>query len=472
MITKNRRMLLAFLLVLICLPITTVLPARLFASIQSPEPQKQSLSREQLAYVLGVQAFIYGYPLVTMQATKAGSLQLAAPINQFYYSDRLATPDFRGVVSPNSDTLYFAAWLNLSKAPVTLHVPSDPGSRYYTVQMLDLYTNTFENISSRSTKQQANDYVIVGPSWNGSLPASAVTIKAPTNSVWLIGRVQVNGPEDLAEAVRFEKQFTLKSPAEAAPQKPQVSLSPSLYQDILQSPLAFFTVMTEAMKKNPPPPTDAVLLQQFAPIGIDPIKGLNLKKWDAPTIAGLRHALRDAPSIIADSGSLFGETINGWNRNLGIGTYGNRFLERAYIAYSILGANVPSEEIYSRTFVDADNNPLSGANKYILHFSANQIPKVDAFWSVTMYGDDFFLIPNSINRYSIGSLTKGLRYNTDGSLDLYIQETLPKGKESNWLPSPKGSFNLMMRMFEPKPEAIEGRYQIPPVRKQANMKKA
>ncbi|MET3291259.1 UNVERIFIED_CONTAM: hypothetical protein ABID98_003829 [Brevibacillus sp. OAP136] len=464
MITKNRGMLLGILLTIIFLT-TSVMPAPIHASEEPAQPQNKPLSREQLAYVLGVQAYIYGYPLVVMQATKAGSLQLAAPINQFYYTENLATPDFRGVVSPNTDTLYFAAWLNLSKAPVTLHVPSDPTNRYYTVQMLDLYTNTFQNVSVRSTQQQKNDYVIVGPTWKGSLPATASTIKAPTNTVWLIGRVGVNGPDDLADAIRLEKQFTLESPSEAAPQKPQVSLSSTLYQDILQSPLAFFTVMTEAMKKNPPPQADSVLLDQFAPIGIVPGKGLDLKKWDAPTIAGLKRAMKDAPSIIADSGSLFGETSNGWARDLSIGTYGDRFLQRAYIAYSLLGANVPSEEIYARTFVDESNVQLNGVNRYVLHFDAKQLPKVDAFWSVTLYGDDFFLVPNSIGRYSLGSLTKGLRYNDDGSLDFYIQQTPPKGNESNWLPAPKGTFNLMLRMFEPKPDMLEGRYQIPPVRK-------
>ncbi|MFM1651055.1 DUF1214 domain-containing protein [Brevibacillus sp. B_LB10_24] len=147
-----------------------------------------------------------------------------------------------------------------------------------------------------------------------------------------------------------------------------------------------------------------------------------------------------------------------------IGTYGDQFLLRAGVAYSGIGANVPAEELYARTYADGQGKPLNGANRYVLHFAKEQIPEVDAFWSVTMYGPDFYLVPNSINRYSIGDLTKGLKYNADGSLDLYFQQTPPPGKESNWLPSPPGDFNLVLRMFEPKPRMLEKGYKLPPVK--------
>ncbi|USG66655.1 DUF1254 domain-containing protein [Brevibacillus ruminantium] len=446
------------------------------ASPAAPKPEGSSRqpykigaiqAKEQLAYVLGVQAYLYGYPLVEMEKIKAESLQNLAPLNQFAYITRLATPADRVIVSPNADTLYLFAWLDLANGPVTLHVPEDPDGRYYTIEMLDAYTNVFQNVSSRSTKQKAGNYAIVGPSWKGKLPSRTKRIVAPTNMVWLIGRVEVKDQADLPKAVAFQKQFALSSPGNhenKAQPGPLTSAKSNKTQQVLD-PLAFFAVMTDAIKRNPPPPCDEVLLDQFKLIGIDPSTGFQPQALDPPIIAGLTRAARDARSIIEHSDKLFTQSENGWTSTPLLGRYGDQFLLRAYVAYSGIGANVPSEEKYARTFVDSTGVPLNGKNKYVLHFAKDQIPDVSAFWSVTMYGPDFYLVPNSIQRYSIGSLTKGLVYNPDGSLDLYIQSTPPPKGESNWLPAPSGPFNLVLRMFEPRPKSLSEPYRIPPVRK-------
>ena len=417
------------------------------------------VDHEQLAYVLGVQAYIYGYPLVVMEQTKEKMLITRAPINQFYYSQTLASPEFQDIVTPNSNTLYFTAWLDLSKGPVVLHVPENKSGRYYTVQMLDAYTNTFQNVSNRSARGKEGAYAVVGPVWKGNVTAQK--INTPTNTVWLIGRIEVDDREDLARAVAFERQFTL-TPLQGKPRTQQITLSRQVVQKMGEHPLAFYKIMTQAIKQNPPPPCDHVLLDQFKLVGIDATKGFDVRDLDPTTIAGLTRAAKDAQSIIEHASKGI-PTENGWVIGYGIGTYGDQFLLRAIVAYSGLGANIPAEELYARAFVDEKGMPLNGANRYILHFNKNQIPEVYGFWSLTMYGPDFYLVPNPIKRYSIGDLTKGLKYNNDGSLDLYLQRIVPKGKESNWLPAPTSGFNLVLRMFVPKPAMLDGHYMVPPV---------
>ncbi|WP_136604317.1 DUF1254 domain-containing protein [Paenibacillus dokdonensis] len=412
---------------------------------------------EQLSHSLGIQAYIYGYPLVVMEQTKEKMLRTRAPLNQFYYSTALASPAYKDIVTPNSSTLYFTSWLDLSKGPVVLKLPANPDNRYYSVQMMDAYTNTFQNVSNRMTMDKAGKVVIAGPSWHWK--TSYPKIIAPTNTVWLVGRVEVNGKEDEAKAAAFEQLFTL-NPLSHQPLKAEqqgVSLP-----DLEKHPLAFFEIMTDAMKKNPPSPNEQVLLDQFKLIGIDAAKGFDATGLDPATIAGLERAVWDGQNIIEKAGSWVPKE-NGWVVGYDVGMYGDHFLVRALVAYSGLAANVPSEELYARTFEDGKGKPLNGSHEYMLHFDKDQLPAADGLWSLTMYGADFYLVPNPIQRYAIGDLTKELQYNPDGSLDIYIQRAPPQGKQSNWLPAPDGNFNLVLRVFAPKPEMLEKRYQVPPV---------
>ncbi|WP_053783576.1 DUF1214 domain-containing protein [Paenibacillus xylanivorans] len=277
-------------------------PLEVLASPDHIRKDNAASSQEQLAYSLGVQAYIYGYPLVVMEQTKQMALKTRAPLNQFYYSSMLASPQYHDIVTPNSNTLYFSAWLDISKGRVVLNVPANTDDRYYTVQMLDAYTNTFRNVSNRTTGNKAGQFTIVGPGEGSDV--TKTSIHAPT-----------------------------------------------------------------------------------------------------PTVIGAQT---------------------------GIGN-------------------------------DQNAEKLHGTQRYVLHFNKNDLPQVTGFWSLTLYGSDFYLIDNEIGRYSIGDLTKGLVYNADGSLDIYIQPSAPEGKESNWLPTPSGEFNLVLRMFAPKPSMLEGGYEVPPV---------
>ncbi|MEH6995213.1 DUF1214 domain-containing protein [Neobacillus drentensis] len=197
---------------------------------------------------------------------------------------------------------------------------------------------------------------------------------------------------------------------------------------------------------------------------IDPTQSNPFKNLDQDTIHGLKKAVIDAMNIIRTHkiSTMMGA---GWGYIKNLGNYGSDIDTRATVAYGGIGANVNEEAFAARTFVDSTGNKLNGRNNYLMHFEKGQIPNVQAFWSLTLYDSSLFLVKNPINRYIIGDRTEGLQYNTDGSLDIYIQHSPPLGKESNWLPASDSDFNLVMRMYQPGLGILHGSYQLPPVNK-------
>ncbi|MGD6777704.1 DUF1254 domain-containing protein [Sutcliffiella horikoshii] len=349
--------------------------------------EKRSFSsyRENYAYSLGIQAYIYGYPLVTMERTRQLQSLVKMPdnltttmSNVFVEYDRLFTPDDKDVVSPNVDTIYSIAWLDLKRGPVVLNVP-DTNDRYYVMQLMDAWTNNFASIGRRTTGTGAGKFAIVGPDWKGILPSGVEEVKAPTNTVWILGRILVKGEDDLDNARAIQKQFTLttlyenKNPSVIMPAN--TLLLENNVEDL--SALYFFKTMTDLMVLNPTIDNEA-LEKQFEHIGIDLSFGFDAKKLDAETIAGLNRAAEDAFQIIENSQeALNPRFINGWIVNTGLGIYGDQFLKRAYIAFSGLGANVDEEAIYPRAFTDEQGNQLNGKYKYILHFEEDQLPPLN-----------------------------------------------------------------------------------------------
>lgn len=431
-------------------------------------------SRQNLAYSLGVQAYIYGYPLVVMERTRQllsfapgeGTVDFTVS-NVFTHIDELATPESKAVVSPNVDTIYSIAWLDLSKGPVVLKVP-DTHDRYYVMQFLDAYTNSFANIGRRTTGTKAGKYAVVGPDWKGILPYGIKEVKSPTNTVWILGRIMVKGEKDLEEAAALQRGFVLQSlDGKSAPliKKPiLISLLTKKVKDL--DALDFFKIMTDELIQNPPPKRDDALLRQFEPIGINLKYGFHANRLDKETVAGLVRAAKDAYKIIENSrAQLKPQFVNGWMVLRHLGTYGDAFLKRAVIAQAGLGADVDQESMYPRAFVDQEGRRLNGRYRYVIHFKKNELPPVNAFWSITMYGSNYFLVANSINRYAIGDHTEGLKYNTDGSLDIFVQNAPPAQGRSNWLPAPKGGFNMILRLYQPGYKVLNGTYEIPPVKR-------
>ncbi len=433
--------------------------------------------RESYAYSLGIQAYIYGYPLVIMERTRQLQSTLNKSVkpaltasNMFFYP--LISPEFKDVAAPNVDTVCCFAWLDLSQNPVILNVP-DTNGRYYVMQIIDAYSNTFSNIGRRTTGTKAGRFAIVGPDWKGVLPAGLKTIKSPTNTAWLIGRVFSKGRSDEDEGIKILKQITLNSP--------DCNSSPCVIKPVNKllldnkvenlCALDFFKIMTDLMILNPVTGNES-FEKQFEHIGINQTYGFDACKLDPETIAGLDRAAADAFSIISNSGKEVNPRLsNGWMIYTDVGTYKDQFLKRAFVAFTGLGANVDEEVVLSRTFNDDQGNRLSGENNYILHFNKDQLPPVEAFWSVTIYDQNFYLVPNDINRYAIANYTHGLEYNNDGSLDIYIQRCPPANCKSNWLPAPKDDFNLVLRLYQPAAKILNGTYEVPGVKRVRDCKK-
>ena len=423
------------------------------------------------------EAYIFGYPLVLMDVTAESMTNVfqagtqTAPINQFAVMPEFPTPDFTIVVSPNSDTLYNAAWLDLSDEPIVLHVPDTDG-RYYLQPMLDAYTNIFESPGKRTTGTEANDFVITGPFWEGTLPEGVTELKSPTEMVWILGRIQTNGVDDYDAVHEIQKEISLTPLSSfGKPYQPPQNASVDSTIDMTTPPVdkidqldvnTFFNRMAMLMKSNPPSPEDANVIAKFEKIGLIPGQEFDSSNLDPEIINAIESGANAGRQKIESNIPNIGTITNGWQFSLDPGNYGTDYLFRSTIALVGLGANIAEDAIYPLRYADSDGNALNGANKYMIHFQES--PPVNGFWSLTMYNLDQFFVENPIDRYTIGDRSE-LEYNDDGSLDIYIQHESPDGNEANWLPAPADGFTVMMRLYWPSQEIIDGTWELPELHK-------
>ena len=460
---------------------------------------------EAAAFKNGVQAYLYGYPLVLMDVTRQVGTQPNAKgphgvINQFVNLWTFPDPNFSLIVSPNADTLYTTAFLDLAKEPIVLHVPDTQG-RYYLMQMMDAWTNVFASPGKRTTGTKAADFAIVGPGWQGTVPPGVKKIQAPTNMVWILGRTQCNGKDDYAAVNAIQRQYSLTplsafgkpyTPPGSGPADPSVDVTtPPVTQVARMDAATFFNRLARLMKENPPAPADAPMVQKLAGLGIVPgqpfdpaavgpatMKGLDKAVWTVKAFfdgaaKGTQGALEESAFdqkvfklLNSAVQKLTLNVQNGWIiPPMQLGRYGTNYAFRALVALIGFGANLPEDAIYPMARVDGDGKPLNGAQRYVLHFAKGQTPPVKAFWSFTMYNSKQAFVPNPIERYAIGDRDK-LKFNPDGSLDLYIQNQSPgKDRESNWLPAPQDDFNLALRMYWPQPAVLKGAWKPPAVQR-------
>lgn len=429
-------------------------------------------AREQYAFSLGVLAYIYGFPLVRMERNRQVAMaQAGVGVNTLRHRRRLAGPQDRTVVSPNNDTVYTAAWLDLAREPLILHTPPNKG-RYCSYAFYDAWTNNFKVISNRNVNnadRAGADYAITGPQWKGILPRNLTRIEAPTNSVWLIVRILIVDENDWPGVQALQAGMKLAPYSEwgnreAATNQPTAAPAKPAQQE--SDPLGFFRQMGALMQRNPPPASDAAMLNQFADIGLSVKGGFDAEHLDEATRAGLRRAISAAQQMLTTmKGDQTLRRVNGWLLATKGGTFGDEYLFRALVAEKGIGQLIPEEASYMLTDIDGDGQPLNGANKYTLHFPKGAWPPAYSFWSLTLYAADFFFVENPIKRYAIGDRTPGLKYDADGGLTIYLQHEAPPGKESNWLPAPEGDFNLSLRAYLPKPELLNNSYQPPAVRR-------
>jgi hypothetical protein len=454
-----------------------------------------TLSRAELGESLGIgegledfwlatDAYVYGYPLVTMEITRRVITNVAAvegtrgPMGQIIKLRQYPDASFRDVTAPNADTLYTTSFFDVGQEPWVLSIP-DMKDRYYLMPLLDGWTDVFEVPGKRTTGTGAQTYAITGPGWSGALPSGVKELKSPTSIVWLLGRIYCTGtPEDYAAVHKLQdecKLVPLSSYGKAytpPPGKvdPSIDMKTAVREQVNKmDAVAYFTLLCALMKNNPPATADAPELAKFAKIGIVPGKDFDASKLKAdfrkrvPEVAFDRIMLQFKVNKEV-------KNENGWGFITKTGIYGTDYLMRAFVTAIGLGANRPQDAVYPTSQKDAEGRAYSGANKYVMRFAKDQLPPVNGFWSLTMYDSAYFFVNNPINRYSI-SARQSLISNPDGSTDLYIQKDSPgKDKESNWLPAPAGDFILMLRMYWPNeknPSIIDGSWKIPPVTKVA-----
>jgi len=447
----------------------------------------QWASSTQETYEIARDAYIYAYPIVTMDVTarqatnvpNATTISLRAPLNQFAHVRTYPKADARDVVRLNFDTLYSFAWLDLSQEPIVLSVP-DMADRYYLLPMLDMWTDVFCVVGSRTTGSKTGSYAIVPSAWNGALPPGLSKIVAPTPVVWILGRTQTNGPADYENVRKVQDSYTLTplshwgktySPPDNSPTDATIdNKTEPLKQVNAMDGVTMLSRLAELIIKHPPHPNDYPILFRMQRIGLEPGKPVNVSKLQPALREKINAAAKDALKSIELAGKT-GEGLmkaNCWFYALQtVGTYGTSYKVRAMGTLIGLGVNLPEDAIYPASFMDSDGKPYSGANRYVLHFDKDKLPPVGAFWSVTLYDDDGYQVPNPINRFAIGDRDK-LKFNADGSLDISIQNQPPgTDKDQNWLPAPKDGFNLAMRLYSPRRDVVEGTWTPPEVKRQA-----
>ncbi|WP_431324966.1 DUF1254 domain-containing protein [Rhizobium sp. YTU87027] len=429
---------------------------------------------------IATDAYIYGYPLVTMEMTRRVMTNVAelkgtrGPMGHIIKLRQYPDSSFKDVTAPNADTLYTTSWLDVGKEPYVLSVP-DMNGRYFLLPMLDGWTNVFQVPGKRTTGTGPQTYAITAPGWSGKLPDGVTKYESPTNIVWLLGRIYCTGtPEDYAEVHKLQDEFKLVPLSAygkdytppAGKVDPSIDMKTAVRDQVNRlTAVEYFTLLAELMKTNPPSDADAPALERFEGIGLVAGKDFDASKLKAdfqkriPTVGFDRIMLQFKINSQV-------KNMNGWAFTTKTGLYGTDYLMRALVTAIGLGANRPQDAVYPTSQKDAHERAYDGRKNYVIHFDKGKAPPVSGFWSITMYDESYFFVANPINRYSI-SPRQDLKYNADGSLDLFLQHESPgAGKESNWLPAPAGKFLLMLRMYWPNenaPSIIDATWTIPPV---------
>ena len=435
---------------------------------------------------LGRQAYVYGFPLLDLLRIRHEETSVTcpddrgnAPVNHFSNAKKFATPADRGVVAPNTDTLYSLSQLDLKKGPVVLRHP-DMGKRFFDFELVDPYTNVIDYVGTRTTGSRSGRFAI---SWNDAkaskrkLEKAGISkshvIKSKFRRVWVIGRTLAEDEADQAKAHKLMKRYKLtklngdgfKLPADCpSPDEPSEYPTPTAGPE-------FISQLNQALANNPPPKRDQPLLDELATVGV----GAGLSPEEAGLPADVVDALYDG--VTAEAAALptrarisfLQESVanKGWvTADPIIGNFGTDYEYRARIAIVGIGANTPEEAIYPAALADSDGNLLNGANDYEMVYPADDLPPAKYFWSLTMYDFDGYLVDNPIDRYSLGPSHPPLIERSDGSIVIAISHDDPNDSTVNWLPSPAGAFRLNMRLYGPGNRALNGTWQPPKVVKQ------
>ncbi|MGE8154021.1 DUF1254 domain-containing protein [Pseudomonas vancouverensis] len=433
------------------------------------------------AHAIGIDAYTYFYPLLTMDLTRKQFTNIEpgkeigkGPMNLFVNLPKYPPADFKGVVRPNFDTLYSTAWLDLTREPLVISTPDTDG-RFYLLPMLDMWSDVFASPGWRTTGTQAGNFLLTPPGWSGNVPEGFTHLPAPTPYVWIIGRTKTDGEADYPAVQKIQAGYKVTPLSQwgkaaepvTAQIDPNVDMkTPPKEQVDSMSAGRYFAYAAELLKVNPPHSTDQPIIAQMKKIGLEPGKSFDLDKLDPALKQALETVPAEAQELMKWKVATLARVANGWSMNTDtMGVYGNYYLKRAIVAQQGLGANLPEDAIYPLNLADDTGKPLDGANQYKLHFDKDATPPVNAFWSITLYDSDGFQVGNALNRFAVSSWMP-FKSNADGSLDLYFQHESPgKELEANWLPAPAGPFNLTMRLYGPKADALTGKWNPPVVKR-------
>ena len=429
------------------------LPA--FAGI-SPEQRQRWLDDAVDAYIYGV-APVEMYRTVQQMVVTGEHFVVTGAFNRYHHSPKLATAKDRWVVAPNNDTLYSNAWLDLSQGPVILRVPNT-GERYYVLQLMDMYTNNFALLGTRTEGNGVQAYWVAGPDWTGEVPGGMREVRTPGNLVWVLGRLHIKGKEELEEVTRLQQQFGIE-----AATKWQFKL-PLLFDPA--EPCNFYRTLDAVLKMTPPAATDNPLLSRLARLGIGvetPFDPKSLKEWQ---LEAMIEAETIARQRIESHSRKYTPLANGWIYDgENVGRFATDYLSRAATALTGLGVLNVEEAFYPFVFVDSNGETLQGGRRYRLRFSAEEIPRAKYFWSLSAYRlPQWSLVENPLEQYSLGNAGSDLLYSEDGALDILLQARAPQKQSDNWVPiTNQGEFSLVLRIYGPqadmwknyKPPAVE-----------------
>ena len=427
------------------------------------------------------EAYIYAFPMLMNYGTMyeyaidENSGQYKAPFNQIFNEANVFTPKDTAIVTPNSDTPYSFLWMDLRAEPLVLCVPEVEKGRYYSVQLVDMYTFNYAYIGSRATGNGAGCYVVAGPNWKGDPPSGVRKVLRSETEFSLAGyRTQLFGPADMQNVKKIQAGYRVQA-LSAFLKQPAAPAAPAITWPKFDKKLTMeeqpFSYLNFLLQFCPLVPEETALRARFAKIGIEAGKPFDVSPTSLWTRLELKLAVLGGFEKIKKGREHFGSTVNGWRVALsGIGdraTYKGDWLQRAVVAAAGIYANTPVEAVYPILATDSEGSKPDGAkHRYTLTFPAGGLPPVNAFWSVTMYdAKTQLLVANPIDRYLINApMLPSLAKNADGSLTLYLQKDSPgKDKESNWLPAPDGPIYLVMRLYWPKPDALERKWKPPAV---------
>lgn len=400
------------------------------------------------------EAWLYTLPLIELAGARARGAGFGARINAFAPMRNLADHKARAVTTPNNDTLYSSAQIDLGEGPVTLVVPPS-GDRYVSLALMDAYTNNFAVLGTRTLGPDGGRFRLIGPDEPGGGPE---VIRSPTRQVWALARILVDDEADLEAARQVQAGFTVQGPDMAQPPAPA-----SRRSDWRE----YFASADALLAANPPPAEDLGVLRRIARLGLGQ-GGFDPSRFSSAEQEAIAEGVRQASTLARQGGLGGGRAIDGWSYpDADLGDFGQHYRFRAQVAVSGLAALPLVEAMYMRA-LGPERGLYDGTRAWRLHFPAGATPPVDGFWSLSLYeateDGQFFFTDNPLRRYALRDRTPGLAFNPDGSLDLWFGHESPGPKrESNWLPAPAGPFALFMRTYLPRPELLNGRYRLPPV---------